>query len=108
MRNLCNHPSHGGSIDSVHDLIESLESQAFDNQLMLFGCPDSTAKILDFQRFAGFISSFFLRCHRLQFLDLFAAQLGDFTRLFQPLQTVKSSFDYILRICGTYGFREDV
>ncbi len=102
MRDLCHHPSHGGSIDSVHDLIEPLESQAFDNQLMLFGRPDSTAKILNFYYFAGFISSPFFRCHRLQFLDLFTAQLGDFTRLFQPLQTVKSSFDYVLRICGTY------
>ena len=99
MRSLRDHPSDRGSIDTTHNLIESFESQALDYQFVLVGRPDSTAKILDPQRLDGFVSSFLFRCHCLQFLDLFAAQLGDFDRLLKPLQTVKSSFDHIMRIC---------
>ena len=108
MRSLCHHPSDRRSIDTIHNLIESFESQALDDQFVLVGRPDSATEILNPQRFPGFASGFLFRCHCLQFLDLFAAQLGDFDRLLKPLQTVKSSFDHIMRICRTYGFREDV
>jgi hypothetical protein len=102
MRSLCHHPSNCRSIDTIYDLIESFEYQALNNQLMLIGRPDSTAKILDLKHFPGSVSGFFFRCHLLQFLNLFAAQLGDFARLFKPFQTVKGSFDHIVRISGTY------
>ncbi len=98
MRHLRDHSPNSGSIHAIHNLVEPLESQAFDNQLVLFGRADRTSDVLDLQCCAGFGYSFLFRCHRLKFLNLSAAQFGNFERLLEPPQTVESGFDYIVRI----------
>jgi hypothetical protein len=98
MRYLCDHSSDCRSIYTIHDLVEALESQAFYDPLMLIGRSDRAAKILDLQCCIGFASGFLFRCHFLQFLDLSSAQFGDFNRLLELLQTVKSGLNHIMWI----------
>ncbi len=82
----------------MNNLIETLESQAFDYQPMFTRRADLTAIVLDFQLCASFAFRFIFRCHRLQFLGLSAAQFGDFGRLLQSFQTVEGRFDHVVRI----------
>jgi len=98
MWHLRNHTPNGRSVFTAHNLIEAFESQALDNQSMFIGRPDLTAIILDFQHCAGFACSFLFGYHRLQFLDLFAAQFGYLTRLPQSFQTIESRLDHIVRV----------
>ena len=85
----------------MHHLVETLETQALYDELVLFGCADRAAKILDSQCCTGITASFAFWCHFLQFLDLSAAQLGDLGRLLQSLQTIECGFDHIMRVGGT-------
>jgi hypothetical protein len=82
----------------MNNLIETLESKAFYYQPVFARRADHAAIILDLQLFASSAFRILSRCHRLQFLGLFAAQFGNISRLPQFFQTIKGRFDHVVRI----------